>query len=178
MTAHDDAMPYDLTDAETFGEGNAPWPKPPVHRLDVHALLPGQMVFTRGTNDFGDERTGGMVVKYDDNPDTGERFVSVVTRSMTTPPPGRLYLSKEKGRGYIDLGPLARMHRLAVSDIDPAATDGFRHVRSVWAMALEALRASTVPPANHHGSALHDGLLTSYRVLRTVAQELAMEAKS
>lgn len=155
----------------------APWPAPPVHRLDVNALLPGQMVWSRGReHDFGDSRLGGMVVKYDDDPDTGERFVLVVTKSLTVPPPGRLYRSDGKGRSYIDLGVLARMHRLAVADIDPSATDGFRHVRSVWGMALDALRASTVPPAHHLGSALHDGLFSAYRVLRTVAQELEREA--
>lgn len=152
-----------------------PWPAPPVHRLDVNNLLPGQMVWSKGTHDFGDSRLGGMVVRYDDDPDTGERFVQIVTQSFTTPPPGRLYLSAIKGRGFTDLGPLARMHRLAVADIDPGATDGFRHKRSVTHMALAALRSSTVPPANHIGGALHDDLFTAYRVLRGVAQQLERE---
>lgn len=152
------------------------WPAPPAHRLDLNALLPGQMVFTRGKNEFGDGRFSGMVVRYDDDATTGERYVQVVTKSLTKPPAGRVYFAPARGRSYIDMGFVARMHRLAVADIDPAASDGFRHVASVWGMALDALRASTVAPAKHLGSALHDDLLTAYRTLRAEAEMLSRGA--
>ncbi len=172
----DDYDPDDLAADRRYVKNLAPWPAPPVHRLDVNHLLPGTTVWSRGVGEFGDSRLGGMVVRYDDNPDTGERFVLIVTRSLTTPPPGRLYLSAVKGRGYTDLGPLARLHRLAVSDIDPGATDGFRHARGVWDMALAALRSSTVPPAHGIATTAHADLVSAYRVLRAVAEELKREA--
>lgn len=168
--------PDDLAGDRHYVKNLGLFPAPPEHHLDVNALLPGQKVWSKGANEFGDGRLGGMVVRYDDDQDTGERFVQIVTRSLTTPPPGRLYLSAQKGRGYVDLGPLARMHRLAVADIAPDATDGFRHAKGVWDMAIQALRASSVPPANHLGSRLHDDLFTAYRTLREVAQELQRAA--
>lgn len=170
--------PDDLAGDREYVKGLALYPAPVEHHLDVNHLLPGQMVWQKSSalDPYGDLRLGGCVVRYDDDQDTGERFVLIVTRSHTTPPPGRLYLSTRKGRGYTDLGPLARLHRLAVSDIDPASTDGFRHARGVWDMAIQALRAASVPPANHIASTRHSDLVSAYRVLRAVAEELKREA--
>lgn len=134
-------------------------------------LLPGQMIWTRGANEFGDQRRGGMVVRNDDNPDTGERFVLILTDSPADPRQDSLIRQKAKG-GYERMGQVARLERMSVDDIDLGAADDFRPAKRVWTYAVKALRAASVPPADRMGTRLHDDLITAYRTLRAEAEML------
>lgn len=139
--------------------------------MTATTIKPGVMVWSRGTNDFGDGRRGGMVIRSDDDQDTGERFVLVLTDSPANPRQDSLIRQKAKG-GHERLGLVARLERMALADVDPAAADDFRHARQLWTYAIKALRAASVPPADRMGSRLHDDLISAYRTLRAEAQLL------
>lgn len=138
---------------------------------DLATLKPGQIIWSRGRNDYGDGRKGGMVVRPDDNPDTGERFVIILTDSASRPRQDSLLLHRSKG-GFTQLGLVARLERMAVADIDPAATDDFRSANKVWRYAVKALLASALPPNDRMGTKAHDALITAYRTLRAEAEML------
>lgn len=139
--------------------------------MTTQLLLPGSMVWSKGSNPYGDGRKGGMVVRNDDNPDTGERFVLILTDSVAKPRQDSVILHRPKG-GYANLGLVARLERMSLDDIDAHAADDFRSARKVWRYAIAALRAASLPPNDHMGTRAHDELITAYRLLRAEAEML------
>lgn len=141
---------------------------------DLATIPIGTMLFTRGTNVYGDSRIGGMYVREDDPTEDGERQVTILTNSPLRPRQASLILHHEhKTRNsYEQLGLVHRLQALKVSDIDPHAADNFRTVEKVWKAARSALIAAALPPNNHIGSRLHNDLLQAYWVLRDEAVSL------
>jgi hypothetical protein len=138
---------------------------------DLATIQAGHLVWSKGTNDFGDGRRGGMVVRRDDNPDTGERFLLILTDSPANPRQDSLIRQKAKG-GHERMGLVARLERMSLDDLDANAADDFRAAGRVWTYAIKALRAASVPPCDRIGSRLHDDLITAYRILRSEAELL------
>lgn len=138
---------------------------------DLAQLQVGIVIWSKGTNDFGDGRLGGMVVRRDDDPDTGERFVLILTDSAARPRQGSVMYHRPKG-GFDNLGLVARLERLSLDDVDAGAMDDFRYGGKIKDYAIKALRAASVPPAHVIGSRAHDELITAYRVLRAEAELL------
>ena len=141
---------------------------------DLATLKVGAMVWTRGTNEFGDQRTGGCIVGVGVDRETGERVATLITNSPTTPRQPSLYLIRRNK--HEPLGLIARLVRVPVGDIDPAAHDDHRDHRQVWGWAKRALVASTLAPNDHFGTKGHDDLITAYRTLRAEAQTLNQES--
>ncbi len=135
----------------------------------LDTLKPGQIVWTKGANEYGDDATGGCFIRSDHDPETGEAVATLLTYSPAAKRQASLYL-QHKGK-FTNLGLLARLIRVPTSDITPPADD-FRSYADVWQYALRALIASALPPHHLLGEGHHDDLVTAYRVLRDEAVSL------
>jgi hypothetical protein len=142
------------------------------------SLLPGLMVWDHG-DEFGDARSGGMVVRVEADAD-GETQVVVITDEQTQPRrrPSLIVHHQDGRKGakrpaYEDIGVVARLVRVPVADIDPAAADGFRHHAKVLDHARKALFAAAVALLpDYFNPHTHDEMVSAYRILRAEAQML------
>lgn len=138
----------------------------------------GSLVVSRGSNEFGDDAVLGMVVGGGVD-DEGERYLTVLTDAPRRPRQPSLILHHQDGKrkvSYENLGLVAHLLRLSESDINAAGTDDFRHPGKVWAFAIKALRAASVPPGNRPGHH-HDELIAVYHELRGLATMLERGVK-
>jgi hypothetical protein len=143
------------------------------------ALKVGAMVWDHG-GEFGDNRTGGMVCRLEADAN-GETQVVVITDGYDNAKLRRpsLMVHHHDGRkgthrpAYEDLGPVARLIRIPVADIDAGAASDFRSYAKVYEHARLALFAAAVAwLPDYRDDRSHDAFLTAYRDLRAVAQAL------
>ncbi len=145
----------------------------------TRTFRPGQFVWDKG-DQFGDKRNGGMVVRIEADAD-GESQVVVITDSYDNAALKRpsLMVHHHDGRkgerrpAYEDIGPVARLVRIPVADIDVGAASDFRNYAKVLDHARMALFAACVTwLPDYRDDRAHDEYLTVYRVLRAEAQAL------
>ena len=136
---------------------------------NLAALKAGTIVWTKG-GEYGDEATGGAFIRRSHDPETGESLATILTYQAATPRQGSLHLLDRRG-GNRDLGLIARLIRVPMSELRPPADD-HRDWRKVHAYALRALLAAALPPNNDIESPTHGALIDCYRVLFHEAIEL------
>ncbi len=138
----------------------------------------GQMVWDHGSGEFGDGRRGGMVVRLDTDATTGESQVVVITaerRDSTDKRPSLIVHHHDGRKGtarpaYEDIGAVARLVRMPVTDVDPNAASDFRHHAKVLDHARLALFAAAVALLpDYFDLRSHDSFVTVYRTLRDEA---------
>lgn len=154
----------------------APWPAPPVHRIDVNApeaFAAGRLVYTRYLPEH--DPVLGMVLRCGHDAETGEAFVTVLTDSATRPklqPSLSLIRRDGSSPSHVPLGPLARIERLSVADVDPGMHSDLVVLATVRTYARKALLASAVAPCERLGSSRHIDMVRAYDTLRSLALEM------
>ncbi len=117
--------------------------------IDTDTLQVGRLVYTRGTNEYHDGAVLGMVVNTGHDSGTGEAFVTILTDSALAPklqPSVHLMHRDGTKPSTTNLGPLARLVRIAPDDISPTSTDDFLVVAKLVAYARKAcLAAGAIP---------------------------------
>lgn len=135
----------------------------------------GQRLHDRGKNEFHDGITVGYVVKVEQPDAEGVAHVVILTDSQPAQAKRRsphLILSHQDGRrgAYDNLGPVARLERLAMEDVAPASLEHYSDHHALWAAARKALFAAAVASLpgyrNRNG---HVELIDAWRALRDAA---------
>lgn len=137
---------------------------------NLAALKAGQIVWTRGTQPYGDDATGGAFIQRYHDPETGESMALILTYQAATPRQGTLHLLDRRG-GNRDLGLIARLIRVPMSEVRPPQDD-LRDWRTVLLYANKAGQAAFIPPNNGIDSTTHGALLDAARLLHREAIEL------
>jgi hypothetical protein len=141
----------------------------------------GQRIHDRGQNEYGDGITVGYVVEVEQPDADGVAHVVVLTDSQPAQAKRRspaLILHHQDGRkgAYDNLGPVARLERLALEDVDPASLEHYSDHHALWAAARKALFAAAVASLpDFRARNNHAALLDAYRALRDAAIERERE---
>ena len=130
-------------------------------------LMPGQIVWTKGANEYGDDATGGAFIRRSHDPETGELLATILTYQAAKPRQGSLHLLDRRG-GNRDLGLIARLIRVPMSEVRTPHDDA-RDWAKCWLYARKALMAAHVPPCDKLGSPHHAAMIDAYRILRDEA---------
>lgn len=111
--------------------------------IDIDLLQVGVMVWTKGTNEFGDDATGGMVVDFGIDEANGPYVIALVpqpTYPKTSHKRRRWLYSRTDDGKITDHGQVAELRRLYVDNLAP--TDGFRDPAKCLGFASKALLAA------------------------------------
>lgn len=133
----------------------------------------GCFVWTRGSNEFGDDTVGGMVVDFGIT-EAGEQYVIALVPAPSYPktsPKRRawLYSRVEGATHHVSYGQVSALRRFLLSDLAPC--DGFRDVTKMQGYAAKALLAAGV---TEHGGEQLD-LLAAHQALSDAVLELNAE---
>jgi hypothetical protein len=135
----------------------------------------GQRLHDRGRNEYGDNITVGYVVAVEQPDAEGVAHVVVLTDSQPANPKRRspvVILHHQDGRrnAYDNIGPVARLERIALEDVDPASLEHYSDHHALWAAARKALFAAAVASLpGFRGRNDHAALLDAFRALRDAA---------
>lgn len=135
----------------------------------------GQRLHDRGQNEFHDGITIGYVVKVEQPDAEGVAHVVILTDSQPANPKRRspvVILHHQDGRrgAYDNIGPVARLERMALEDVDPASLEHYSDHHALWAAARKALFAAAVaslPGTRHRNN--HGEFIDAWKALRDAA---------
>jgi hypothetical protein len=147
------------------------------YRIQVSMIQVGQRVHDRGRNAYGDGITIGYVVRVEQPDADGVAHVVVLTDTQPAQPKRRspaIIIHHQDGRkgAYQQLGPVARLERIALEEVDPASLSHYSDHHALWAAARKALFAAAVAslPGYRHRNG-HGELIEAWRALRDAAIE-------